>query len=155
MNVREHIGKLKGIYVGKQKGEPKAFVAAAELVVEHGLRGDSHASRDSGHEVSLFPMEVLGELQAEGFKVAAEELSANLLTENIKLNSLKPRTQLRVGETIIEIIEARKPCRSITQIDNRLPKRLYGQCGQFGRIVKGGTVRAGDEIEVLIGSNYN
>ncbi|MGH9851158.1 MAG: MOSC domain-containing protein, partial [Blastocatellia bacterium] len=56
---------------------------------------------------------------------------------------------LRIGDALVEIVEARKPCRVITRIDNRLPKRLYGQCGQLGRIVKGGTIRAGDEIEVI------
>jgi MOSC domain-containing protein YiiM len=144
------VGKLIGIYAGTRKGEGKVPVESAELVADHGLRGDNHAGRDPKRQVSLFAGEVLHELRSEGFSVSAEQLSANLLTENIKLNSLEPGTQIRIGETVIEVVEARKPCRNLTRIDNRLPKRLYGHCGQLGRIVKGGIVRAGDEIEVIV-----
>jgi len=143
-------GKLAGVYVGSQKGEGKTPVESAELIAGHGLRGDSHAGRDPDRQVSLFAAETLREIQNEGFEASAENMSANLFTESINLNSLKPGARLRVGETVIEIVEARKPCRSITKIDNRLPKRLYGQCGQIGRIVKSGVVRVGEEVEVIV-----
>jgi len=143
-------GKLAGVYAGPRKGEDKTPVESAELIAGHGLRGDSHAGRDPDRQVSLFAAEILRELQNEGFEVSAESLSANLFIENINLDSLKPGARLRVGETIIEIVEARKPCRSITKIDNRLPKRLYGQCGQIGRIVKSGAVRVGEKVEVIL-----
>jgi len=149
LNMNSSIGILTGIYLGPRKGEEKTPVESGELVADHGLRGDSHAGRDPNRQVSLFAAETLREIQYEGFEVSAESLSANLFTENIKLDSLTPGARLRVGETVIEIFEARKPCRSITKIDNRLPKRLYGQCGQLGRIVKSGLVRVGDEVEII------
>ncbi len=143
------IGKLTGVYAGKQKGEGKTEVASAELLAGHGLFGDNHAGSDPRRQVSLFAQETLNQLLAEGFTVTPSKLSANLFTENINLNSLKPGTQLRIGDTLLEIVEARKPCRSITRIDQRLPKRLYGQCGQLAKIIEGGTVRAGDQILVV------
>jgi len=142
-------GKLAGIYVGKQKGEGKTEVASAELIANHGLSGDSHAGRHPQRQVSLFALETLNQLLAEGFPVTPEKLSANLFTENIKLDSLKPGTRLRIGRTLLEIVEARQPCRNITRIDNQLPKRLYGQCGQLAKIIEGGTVQSGDAIEVI------
>lgn len=142
-------GKLIGIYIGLKKGQGKTSVEEAGLIADHGLQGDSHAGRDRRRQLSLFSVETLRELHSEGFKVSAEEFSTNFLTENINLNSLKPGTRLCVGETVIEIVEARRPCRSITRINNRLPKRLHGQCGQLSRIIKGGTTRVGDEIEIL------
>lgn len=145
----ENGGKLAGVYAGKQKGTGKAETDCAELIAGHGLRGDSHAGRDPHRQVSLFARETLNQLLAEGFSVTAPQLSANLFTENVILNSLKPGTRIRVGQTLLEIVEARKPCRSITRIDQRLPKRLYGQCGQLARILIGGEVRPGDEIEIL------
>ncbi len=143
-------GKLAGVYVGSRKGEDKTAVESAELVSGHGLRGDSHAGLDLDRQVSLFAAETLRKIQNEGFEVSAGSLSANLLTENIELDSLKPGARLRIGEAVIEIAEARRPCRSITKIDNRLPKRLYGQCGQVGRIIKSGVARVGDEVEIMI-----
>src|SRR5262245_43681971 len=95
-------GKLTGVYAGAKKGEGKAPVESAELICGYGLRGDSHAGRDTDRQVSLFAAETLRELQNEGFEVSAESLSANLFIENIKLNSLKPGARLRIGETVIE-----------------------------------------------------
>jgi MOSC domain-containing protein YiiM len=145
-------GKLIGVYSGSQKGEGKKLAESAELIASYGIRGDSHAGRDLDRQVSLFASETLSELQTEGFEISAEELSANLITENIELNSLKPGTRLRIGEAIIEIAEIRKPCRSITKINNKLPKRLFGQCGQLGKILKGGVVKAGDDVAVVAAS---
>jgi MOSC domain-containing protein YiiM len=147
--MSELTGKLTGVYAGKQSGGGKTEVTSAELIADYGLSGDNHAGRESNRQVSLFSQETLNQLFAEGFTVAASALSANLFTENIKLNSLKPGTQIRVGEALLEIVEVRKPCRSVTHIDKRLPKRLYGQCGQLARIVKGGCVQVGDEVEIV------
>lgn len=149
MMTEQPMGKLIGIYAGAQKGAGKTPVERAELVAGHGLQGDSHAGRDAHRQLSLFAVERLRELQSEGFDVSAEQLAANLFTENLELDSLKPHTRLRIGQTEIEIVERRTPCRSITQIDNRLPKRLQGRCGQLARIVKGGAIRAGDDVAVL------
>ena len=144
------IGKLAGVYVGARKGEGKTPVESAELVADHGLRGDSHAGRDPDRQISLFATETLREIHNEGFEASAGSLSANLFTENIGLDSLKPGARLRIGEAVIEIAEARRPCRSITKIDNRLPKRLFGQCGQVGRVIQSGVARVGDEVEIMI-----
>ncbi len=142
-------GKIVGIYVGKQKGEGKTEVASAELIADYGLRGDRHAGHDQRRQVSLFAKETFDQLLAEGFTAAPNQLSANLFTEAIKLNALKPGMRLRVGQALLEIVEARTPCRNITKIDTRLPKRLYGQCGQLARILEGGIVQPGDTIELL------
>jgi len=142
-------GKLIGIYVGAQRGEAKRAVASAELVADHGIRGDAHAGRDAQRQISLFESEVLRELAAEGIDVSAEGISANLVTEGINLNALGPGTRLRIDEAIIEIAEPRKPCGSLTKLDRRLPKRLYQRCGLLGRVIKGGIVQPGEEVEAL------
>src|SRR5205085_9963966 len=95
----ENAGKLAGVYVGKQKETGKTETACAELIPDHGLRGDNHAGHDPRRQVSLFARETLNQLLAEGFNVTAPQLSANLFTEKINLNALKPGTKLRIGET--------------------------------------------------------
>jgi len=143
-------GKLAGIYAGNKKGGGKTELASAELIAGHGLSGDSHAGRDPHRQISLFAQETLNQILSEGFQVAPGQLSANLFTENIKLDSLKPGAELRIGEVLLEIVEARQPCRSITRIDPHLPKRLYGQCGQLARIIASGTVRTGDAVKICV-----
>ena len=58
-------------------------------------------------------------------------------------------TRLRIGETEVEVTQIGKECHSDCAI-----KRAVGKCvmpteGIFAVVVKEGTVRAGDEIEVL------
>lgn len=141
-------GKVVGLYIGAEKGAGKTAVESAELVADYGIRGDSHAGSDD-RQISLFESEVLSQLQAEGLDVSAEGISANLFTEGIALSSLEPGARLRVDEAIIEISEVRKPCGSLTKLDQRLPKRLYQRCGLLGRIIKGGMVSTGATIELL------
>jgi MOSC domain-containing protein YiiM len=146
-------GKLVGIYLGAQRGASKAPQESAELVADHGVQGDCHAGTHPQYHVSLFAQEVLHAIQNEGFELTPGELSANLFTEGLSLDSLTPGTQICIGTAIIEIVKARKPCHSITRISNRLPKRLYGQCGQLARVIQGGTVQVGVEIILLQPAN--
>ncbi len=140
---------ILSIHLGSEKGAGKQSVAEAQLVAEHGLLGDRHAGRDEHRQLSLFAEEVRRDLEASGFIVPAAELSANLFTQQLALDSLRPGSRLRIGEAEVEITERRQPCRSITRIDNRLPKLLYGRCGQLARVIRGGIIRPGDRIEIL------
>lgn len=142
-------GKLIRIYLGAQKGAGKHAVANAELVANEGLTGDHHAGLKLHRQISLFASETLHEIKNAGIVVTVEELSTNLLTEGIAIDALAIGTKLKIGIAIIEISEARKPCGSLTKIDKRLPKATYLRCGQFGRVLTGGVIHAGDLIEIL------
>lgn len=140
--------RLAGVYSGA-RGASKTALAAAELIAGHGLAGDGHAGSHPQRHVSLFAQEVLQSLQSEGFQLSPGELSANLFTENLPLDELMPGTQLRIGDVVLAIVQARKPCHSITRLSNKLPKRLYGQCGQLASVLVGGAIQPGAVIEIL------
>lgn len=147
--MSNHPGRLVNIFIGSQKGASKMSVVSAELIPDHGVSGDHHAGTKPHRQVSLFASETLQEIQAAGIDVAAAELSTNLLTEGIAIDTLTAGTKLQIGTTVIEISEARKPCGSLTKIDKRLPKATYLRCGQFARVITGGVIHAGDAIEIL------
>ncbi len=142
-------GKLLGIFIGSNKGESKAALETAELIPDHGLNGDHHAGLKPQRQVSLFAAETLYQISDAGIAISPEKLSTNLLTEGLPLESLAAGTRLKIGLTIIEITEARKPCGALTKIDKRLPKATYQHCGQFARVIEGGFIRTGDSIEIL------
>ena len=141
--------RITGVFIGAQSGAAKTPVAFTSLIAEHGAQGDSHAGTHPLRHISLFAQEVLQAIQAESFTVEAGQLSANLLTENLSLDELPVGAQLRIGDALLEIVERRKPCRSITKIDHRLTKRLVNQCGQLARVLHGGVVTVGDAIELI------
>jgi MOSC domain-containing protein YiiM len=144
-------GQLAGIYLASKRGAGKTACTSAELIAGHGLQGDAHAGTHPHRHLSLFTQETVQALQSEGFSAAPGELSANLFISGLPLDSLPLGTQLRIGPVLLEISEPRKPCRSITRIDHRLPKRLFGQCGQFARVLVGGKVQVGDIVELITG----
>ncbi len=143
------MAKLSGIFIGEPADATKVSCETALLIAGFGLQGDKHAGTHPTRHVSLFAQEVLQAIQAEGFMVEAGQLSANLFTENLSLDELPVGARLRIGEALLEIVERRKPCRSITKIDYRLTKRLVNQCGQFARVVQGAVITVGDAIELL------
>ena len=141
--------KLIGIFTGTQKGQNKIAIPTAELIPDHGLSGDHHAGLKPHRQVSLFASEILNQIIEAGIAISPEELSTNLLTVGLPLDTLAAGTRLKIGTTIIEITEARKPCGALTKIDKRLPKATYRQCGQFARVIEGGIILSGDKIEIL------
>jgi MOSC domain-containing protein YiiM len=141
-------GVLIGIYLGTEKGKGKSPCDEAELIPDHGMHGDAHAGGKPGRQLSLFSSEVLDSINAAGIDVTVPELSANLITRGIDLDSLSEGTQLVIGTCVIEITEARKPCGALTRIDMRLPRAAYTRCGKFARVITGGTIQTGSFIRI-------
>lgn len=85
--------------------------------------------------------------------IHAEELPwhtrrANLLTDGIELADLIGRT-IRIGnEVIVTIHGETEPCALMDKLHPGLRAALEPDCrgGVYGRIVTGGTIRAGDEV---------
>ena len=74
----------------------------------------------------------------------------NINTQGIDLKNLPVGTRLRIGEIDVEVTQIGKECHNDCAI-----KRAVGKCvmpteGIFAVVVKEGTVRAGDEIEVIV-----
>ncbi len=143
------MNKLIGIFTGSQKGTSKVAIETAKLIPDHGLNGDHHAGLKSHRQISLFASETLLEITEAGIAISPEELSTNLLTEGLPLDSLPAGTRLKIGAAILEITEVRKPCGALTKIDKRLPKATYQHCGQFARVIEGGIILSGDTIEIF------
>lgn len=142
-------GVLVGIYLGTERGQGKFNCDQAELLQDYGLIGDSHAGGKLTRQVSLFSFEVFEEILAAGIDVSMSELSANLFTRGIVLDSLDAGVQLEIGSTRLEITESRKPCGALTRIDLRLPRAAYARCGKFARIITGGSIHTGDPVRIL------
>ena len=72
-----------------------------------------------------------------------------LTTEGIILYELPVGTRLKIGETIQEVTQIGKECHTGCNI-----RQLVGDCvmpreGIFTKVIKGGIIKAGDEIEII------
>ena len=143
------MAKVVSVNISDRKGEQKHPIPEIVLKLHHGIVGDAHAG-DWHRQISLLAEESVDTMRA----ACPMELNAGVFAENINtvgidLKSLPVGTRLRIGETEVEVTQIGKECHNDCAI-----KRAVGKCvmpteGIFAVVVREGTVRAGDEIEIL------
>ncbi len=140
-------------------GVPKRPVPEAR-VGPLGLEGDRHrANTVHGgpiRAVCLLATEVIERLQAEGHPIEPGSVGENLTTAGIELADLPSGTRLAVGdELVLEVTSAAMPCDTIVRSfrdgkSGRLSILLHPHDSRmYARVLREGTVREGDGIEVL------
>jgi MOSC domain-containing protein YiiM len=74
----------------------------------------------------------------------------NVVTRGISLKALRRGERFRVGEVVFEYRGPRSVCRYIERLtEPGMTQALKGRGGICARVIENGTVRVGDEIEVL------
>jgi MOSC domain-containing protein YiiM len=142
-------GRIVAISISDQRGTKKRNVPGAELQAEHGIVGDAHAGPGT-RQVSLLGIESIRTMQGKGIEVRPGDFAENITTEGIEVFTLPIGTRLRLGDGALgEVTQIGKTCHDRCEIF-----RIVGDCvmpreGIFIRVLTGGEIRAGDEIEVL------
>ena len=80
------MGKIIAVCTSPQKGTPKTNVHQAELLADHGLRGDAHAGKWH-RQVSLLSFEQFDAFQKKGAPIAYGAFGENLLVEGFDFNA--------------------------------------------------------------------
>ena len=144
------MAKILAVNISEKKKTPKITVPEGRLIEDFGLEGDAHAGKWH-RQISLLGAESIERARSGPTDGLCHGVFAeNLTTEGIELFTLPVGTRLRVGgEAVLEITQIGKECHEGCAI-----RQLVGQCvmpreGVFARVVKGGVVRAGDELAVL------
>ena len=143
------MAKVLAVNISETKGVPKEPIEKGYFEVNHGLVGDAHAGKWH-RQVSLLAQESIDKLNKEklnGLCVGA--FAENLTTEGITLYELPIGTKLKIGETEMEVTQIGKECHMGCAI-----RELVGDCvmpreGIFTKVISGGKVKAGDDIEIL------
>jgi MOSC domain-containing protein YiiM len=152
-------GTLRGIFIAAEAGGPMRPLDGARLVAGRGIEGDRYFDRagtfspegDSpDHELTLIAAEEVERFVAEsGLAVGPGEIRRNLVTEGVDLNAWVGR-RFRVGEVEAEGIRLCEPCRDLAgHVGEPVVKGLLHRAGLRARVVRGGSIRVGDEIAAL------
>ena len=132
-------------------GVPKTSVASAD-VTETGLAGDGHDHAKHSRPdraVLVQDMELLEELQREGFAVAPGTLGENLTVRSLRVQQMAVGTRLRFAQgPVLELTEPRKPCFVLDQIHPELQRAVTGRGGFLTRVIVPGRVFPGQTIQV-------
>lgn len=140
-------------------GVPKLPIAEAQVTAE-GVSGDYHNdTRNHGGPTAalcLYTLEQIERLQAEGHPIFPGSVGENVTLSGVPLETLTPGVRLRLGDEVeIEITQYTTPCKTImasfsdgdfTRIS---PKLHPGESRVYARVLRPGTLRAGEEACVL------
>jgi MOSC domain-containing protein YiiM len=111
-------------------------------VANSGLEGCAHVRPGGKRQVLLMDHETL-----DALGLAAGILRENITTEGLPVNELDPGEKLRIGKTLLEVTMSCTPCAQMEKIRGGLRQELRGRRGVLCRVLRGGTLRQGDEIE--------
>lgn len=147
----ERKGKIVAVCISEKKSTRKKNVNCGELKENFGLVNDAHSDPCTHRQVSLLAIESIQKMQAMGLTVGPGDFAENLTTEGIDLISLPIGTQIAAGDTaLLEVTQIGKVCHTPCAIYYQAGKCVMPEEGIFGRVVKGGTVKVGDEIRAEV-----
>lgn len=140
-------GIVLAVNISEKKGVPKKNVGSCEIT-KTGLKGDSH-SGDWHRQVSLLADESIEKMRSCGIELEYGIFAENLTTKGIELHKLPLGTQLKVNDVILEVTQIGKKCHSGCAIQQLVGKCIMPTEGIFAVVVKPGTIKSGDIIELV------
>jgi MOSC domain-containing protein YiiM len=143
------MAKIIAVCKSEKKGTRKEDVKEGILEKDFGLVGDAHADCCTHRQVSLLAVESIDKMRALGLELKPGDFAENLTTEGMDLLSLPVGTRVSVGKNVLlEISQIGKECHSGCAIFKQVGKCIMPKEGIFARVIRGGPVKTGDQIEV-------
>jgi MOSC domain-containing protein YiiM len=88
-------------------------------------------------------------MRRQGFDVGPGDFAENLTTEGLELVSLPIGTTLSIGkDVLLEVTQIGKECHTWCAIYRQIGKCIMPNEGMFARVIRGGSVRCGDQIRI-------
>ena len=143
------IGKVLSVNISETTGVVKEPIDEGIFIENFGLKDDAH-SGDWHRQVSLLGIESFKKMKAQGIEdLKYGDFAENITTEGLLLYELPIGTKLKIGETLHELTQIGKTCHSGCAIALKVGKCVMPKEGIFTVVLKGGKIKAGDDIEVL------
>ena len=143
------MARIIAVCKSEKKGTKKKDVGEGLLRAEFGLVGDAHADCCTHRQISLLAIESIEKMRALGLELSPGDFAGNLTTEDIDLVSLPIGTSMSIGEQVVlEITQIGKECHTGCAIRRQVGKCIMPEEGIFARVIRGGAIRAGDQIKV-------
>lgn len=141
--------KVLAVNISEKKGTKKKPMEYIQLMENHGIVGDAHAG-NWHRQVSLLGNESIEPMRDKKPDLSAGDFAENILTEGIELFKLPIGTILKVGDCELKVTQIGKECHHGCEI-----RHIVGDCvmpreGIFTIVLKGGIIKPGDEISILL-----
>ena len=142
-------------------GLPKVAIRSAQISFS-GVEGDYNRFRlnkknnEPDMAIMLISMDILEDLNNEGWPVKPGELGENLTLDNIDYGKINPGQRYKIGEAEIEISIICDPCSNLGALPyigkdkiSTFIKTLMKRRGWYARVIKEGIVSSGDTILLI------
>ena len=147
--MKETEGIVMAVCISREKGTPKENIGQGLLIENWGLERDAHAGKWH-RQVSLLSADKIDEFKYEHPDVTIEPgaFGENLVVSGIDFARLPVGTVIKAGEGVLELSQIGKECHSGFIIARTAGKCIMPTEGVFARVIKGGTVKAGDPVKI-------
>ena len=140
-------------------GVPKRPVESARVTID-GVAGDAHRDREHhggpDRAVCLYSMDAIRALVAEGHTVVPGTLGENVTREGLEWSRVEPGVRVLLGDAVLlEVTRYTSPCFNIKaafvggEFARVSQKRHPGWSRVYTRVLREGTIRAGDPARLL------
>jgi molybdopterin adenylyltransferase len=140
-------GEVISVNISEEKGELKYSVKSIELD-KNGVVGDAHAG-PWNRQVSLLNFESIERFNAENkIKIKPGEFAENITLGGIDLTKVKILDRLKIDDVLLEVTQIGKKCHGDKcHIYQAVGKCVMPKEGIFCRVIRGGRIKVGSEIE--------
>jgi len=137
-------GRIIAVNRAEKRGVSKENIKKGFLKESWGLVGDAHGG-DWDRQISIFPLEALQKVPLQIMdQIEDNDYSENITTIGIPPEEFQIGSKWKINEAIIEICHIGKE-----KFKTGGRPYIVSREGRFGRILKGGDIRVGDDIGSL------
>lgn len=148
-NVIDTFSAKKG-----ESGLPRPKVNCLNLIEGYGIENDKFAGKDEKSSVMIvgdFSYKVAND---NGISLELGSLGENILFD-FNPHDFEIGTQFKIGETIIELTEKCTICNHLSVFGKKLPYFVKDCRGLYCKIIKGGEIKKGDDIQLFKSTNQS
>lgn len=146
------MGKIMAVCISEKRGTQKKNIEKVRLIENFGLEGDAHGG-NWHRQVSLLSYEKVRTFEEKGISVEDGAFGENLLVEGFDFKTLPVGTRFRCGEVLLEMTQIGKECHSHCEIYQAVGDCIMPREGVFARVLHGGEIQIGDELEIVPSSD--
>lgn len=141
---------VESVCISDKRGKSKNPVEEVVLVTDFGIKGDAHAGKGN-RQVSFLAAEDIEKREKEGLDLKPGDFAENIITRGIDWTRVKVGVKVFIEEAEMEVTQIGKEGPTPREIFNRVGESIMLEKGIFARVVKGGTIHAGDRGHYRIG----
>jgi MOSC domain-containing protein YiiM len=144
-----NMASVIAVCTSDKKGIRKTPVPEIIVKENYGVDGDAHADSGWHRQVSLLAEESIDKMRGKGMELDCGDFAENITTRGIELNTLPIGTVFHIGkDVVLELTQIGKECHASCEIRTIIGDCIMPKEGIFTRVIKGGQVKAGDNIKV-------